>query len=78
MYGVGYMHVQDNHTAEKRGEPNVTHIEYNGRAFEIIEHFSGEQTFLDIVKNALRREFHASFQTLENSQTTCSIACPEL
>ena len=48
---------------EAKNEPTnvedkaITYIERNGRTFMIIEHFSGSQTYTDIVKNALRREF---------------------
>ena len=39
---------------------NITYLERGGKTFMIIEHFSGDQTFADIVKNAVRREFEAN------------------
>ena len=40
----------------KETKNKIVYIERNGRIFTIIEHFSGKQTYADIVKNALRRE----------------------
>jgi len=38
-------------------EENVITVKTRGTTFTIVEHFSNEQTYLDIVKNAIRREF---------------------
>lgn len=43
-------------TAKAENENTITYIERNGRSFMIIDHFSEDQTYTDIVKNALRRE----------------------
>ncbi|MDL2287378.1 hypothetical protein LJB90_02290 [Eubacteriales bacterium OttesenSCG-928-G02] len=51
------MEKEEKQAVENTEEPKITYIEYNGRTFEVIQHFSGEQTFSDIVKNAIRREF---------------------
>jgi uncharacterized membrane protein YvbJ len=44
-------------------KPIIT-IERNGRTFLFIDHYSPGQTYADIVKSALRREF-------ESEQRTC-------
>jgi hypothetical protein len=43
-------------TTATKDDKNITYIEKNGRTFVIAEHFTGTNTYLDIVKNALRRE----------------------
>jgi len=45
-----------NPTTATKDEKKITYIERNGRVFPIIEHFSDSQTYLDIIKNAMRRE----------------------
>ena len=40
----------------KTEDDQITYLACNGKTFMIIEHFSGDQTYADIVKNALRRE----------------------
>ena len=45
-----------NPTTATKDDKNITYIEHNGRTFAIVEHFTGTSTYLDIVKNALRRE----------------------
>ena len=49
----------------------ISYIERNGKTFMIIEHFSEGQTYTDIIKNALRREFESDRQILQNGQGTC-------
>jgi len=34
----------------------ITYVERSGKTFAIIEHYTGTQSFTDIIKNALRRE----------------------
>lgn|GEM_PF-5791334 len=48
-------------------EKNITYIERNGKTFTIIEHFTGTLSYLDIVKNALRREM----ECMITHQVTC-------
>lgn len=43
----------------KAEDDNITYIERNGKTFMIIEHFSNGNTYTDIIKNALRREFES-------------------
>ena len=43
---------------------NITYIERNGKTFEIVNHFNGTSTYLDIVENALRRELDGEPQTI--------------
>jgi len=45
-----------NTTTATKDDKNITYIERNGKTFVIVEHFTGTNTYLDIVKNALRRE----------------------
>lgn len=42
---------------ENKDGNNITHLVRNGKAFTIIEHFLEGQTYMDIIKNALRREY---------------------
>jgi hypothetical protein len=60
MCGGDFMPENEQTLSSKiEGENPVITLERNGRSFPIIEHFSEEKTFTDIVKNALRREFEA-------------------
>ena len=43
----------------ERQPDNVLFYTTNGTTFEIEEYFDGKQTYNDIVRNAIRREFEA-------------------
>ena len=44
---------------DKSGENNVVAIRQGGKTFLFIDHYAPGQTFTDIVKSALRREFES-------------------
>ena len=44
---------------DKPGENNVIAIRQGGKTFLFIDHYAPRQTFADIVKAALRREFES-------------------
>lgn len=56
LCGVISMDEVKTEVTEKADNANISYIERNGRTFMIIEHFSDDQSYMDIVKNALRRE----------------------
>lgn len=56
MISVGDVNTEIIKTEDKK---NITYLERNGKTFMIIEHYSGEQTYVDIIKNAMRREFES-------------------
>jgi hypothetical protein len=45
---------------DKSGENNTVAIRQGGKTFLFIDHYAPGQTFTDIVKTALRREFESS------------------
>jgi hypothetical protein len=55
----GNMDESKRDVTKAKDENTITHLERNGKSFLIIEHFSEGQTYTDIVKNALRREFES-------------------
>jgi hypothetical protein len=44
---------------DKSGENNLVAIRQGGKTFLFIDHYAPGQTFTDIVKTALRREFES-------------------
>jgi len=55
MTGINHMDNQQ----EQRKPDNVLFYTTGGTTFEIEEFFDGKQTYNDIVRNAIRREFEA-------------------
>ena len=58
MLGVFALETEQTSAAETAEKPVIT-IERNGRTFLYIDHYSPGQTYTDIVKKALRREFES-------------------
>jgi len=56
MAGINHM---DKIQQPERQPDNVLFYTTNGTTFEIEEYFDGKQTYNDIVRNAIRREFEA-------------------
>ena len=54
--------MDNNSVANKKvpDKPGSVFVNSGGTTFEIIEHYRCEQTYLDIVKNAIRRECELS------------------
>ena len=44
-------------TAKDKEKPKEIMLERDGKTYIIVEYFVGDKTYIDIVKNALRREF---------------------
>ena len=61
-------------TTKNNDKKKIIYLERNGRIFPIIEHFSEEKTYTDIIKNAVRRELESIWQILQNGMLTCFYA----
>ena len=58
MAGNDTMDKQAATTTEERTKTNIYHV--GNTTFTVIAHYSGEQTYLDMVKDVLRREIDNS------------------